>query len=99
MTTPNDADTGANAIETALLRFVSDELISDRDALDLQADDDLLGSGLVDSLGVMRLIRFIEAEWQVTVPPADVTLEHFMTVRDVTAYLATLRAGADAADG
>ena len=73
-----------------LITFVSTELLSSRKELELAPDDDLLSSGLVDSLGVTRLIRFIERRFEVTVPPADVTIENFMTVERIASYLKTL---------
>jgi len=50
-------------------------------------DQDLLGSGLLDSLGVMSLVYFLETEFGVDIPPEDVTIEHFNSVRTITAYL------------
>ncbi|MEM9593422.1 MAG: acyl carrier protein [Acidobacteriota bacterium] len=84
-------------IETTLIEFVTQQLAEGRlepGAEALGPDDDLLGSGLVDSLGVMRLIRFLEERFGVAVPPADVTIEHFMTVGTIADYLGTLLAEA-----
>lgn len=72
-----------------ILDFVRGELI-DAEHAAIDADDDLLGSGRIDSLGVMRLVDFLEREFQVAVPPADVTIEHFMTVDRIVAYLTSL---------
>ncbi len=38
----------------------------------------------------MRLVTFIESRRHVTVPPADITIEHFMTVRSIVGYLESL---------
>ena len=84
--------------EQILTDFIAAELVGQRLEGELAAEDDLLGSGLVDSLGVMRLVRFLEERWSVRVGAADVTLENFMTVRAVTDYLERLRA-AQRADG
>lgn len=81
--------------QRALLDFVSTELLTDRPEFELQADDDLLSSGLVDSLGVMRLIRFVEQHHQIKVPPADVTIEHFLSVATILTYLEALVAASD----
>lgn len=54
---------------------------------DLEVEDDLLGSGLINSLGMMKLILFIETEFHVQVPPEDMTIENFMTVGHITTYL------------
>lgn len=53
----------------------------------LDINDDLLGSGLIDSLGMMKLILFIENEFNVKVPPEDMTIENFMTVKHINEYL------------
>ena len=54
---------------------------------ELADDDDLLLSGIVDSIGVMRLVAFIEETFSVTVPPEDVTIENFSTIKDIGEYV------------
>lgn len=70
-----------------LTTFITSELLSDAGA-DIAPDDDLLLSGLIDSIGVMSLLAFIETELGVRVPPQDVTIEHFASVRAMSDYLA-----------
>jgi acyl carrier protein len=77
-----------NHIE-ALLQFVGTELVSRNTVV--QADDELLLSGLVDSLGVVRLIAHIEEQLGVKVPPEEVTLENFQTVRAIGEFLDRVR--------
>ncbi|MDH4171372.1 MAG: acyl carrier protein [Acidimicrobiia bacterium] len=54
---------------------------------DLGPDTDLLLTGLVDSLGVVRVVNWIEDEMGVEVDPVDVTLENFQTVNAMAAYI------------
>lgn len=54
-------------------------------------DDDLLLSGLVDSVGVMRLVGWVEETCAVEIPPEDVTIENFGTIASVAAYVERLR--------
>lgn len=70
----------------AIINFIQDQLIDDSD-ITLSVEDDLLGSGLIDSIGIMKLIGFIESEFEVKVPPEDMVIEHFMTVEDISNYL------------
>lgn len=67
-----------------LTRFIIDELLSGMDIGDL---DDLLLSGLVDSMGVMRLVAFIEEETGLKVPPEDIVIEHFVNIDAIIRYL------------
>ncbi len=77
------------SISDGIISFVSRELLSEQGAPSIGGGDDLLGSGLVDSIGVTRLIAHIEQSYGVAVPPGDVTIENFMTVDAITSYLGT----------
>ena len=76
-----------------LAQHITGELLglSDGAAHDLAADEDLLGGGLLDSIGVMSLVFFIEREFGVQVPPEDVTIENFQTLERIAAYVARRR--------
>ena len=76
-----------NHIEETLKQYISEQILSDRAAIDLGADDNLLTSGLIDSLGVMRLVSFIEDRFGVDVPPEDVTIENFQSISILSTYL------------
>jgi acyl carrier protein len=83
--TVTNADTLANT-KDALRRYITDDLLMGQ-SLALNDDDDLLLSGLVDSLGVVRLVTFIETEFHIVVPPEDVVLENFQTLNAMAEYL------------
>ena len=74
-------------ITAKLIRFIVSDLAMDQDLNELDQDDDLLEDSIVDSLGIMRLIAFIEEEFAFTVPSEDVVIQHFQTVRAITDYL------------
>ena len=83
--------------QEALKRYLTQDLLSDHKNLNLSVDDNLLIGGLVDSLGIMRLISFIEQNFNIRVPPEDVTIEHFRSIRVIAGYVesraTTLAAG------
>lgn len=67
-----------------LLAFVQDEIsLGD---LVLSGDTDLLLTGAVDSLGVVRITQWLQDEAGIEVDPGDVTLENFQTVDRMVAY-------------
>ena len=82
-----------SAIETALTEFIRKELLEDPD-YDLQASDELLLDGLVDSMGVMRLVDFIEAHTGLSIPTEDVIIDNFASVEAIVRYVGR-RAGGD----
>ena len=67
--------------------YITEELLFGQDDPGLGDDDNLLLSGLLDSLGIMRLVAFLEEEFSTDVPPQDVTIEHFMTISHIARYL------------
>ena len=74
-------------IQNTLIDFIAKDLLKDRPDLVLKPDDDLLSSQWVDSLGVMRIVTFLEQQYRVTIPPTDVTIENFINVATIVAYL------------
>lgn len=70
-----------------LIEYVQDKLLGGRSDVEIDAEDDLLGSGLVDSMGMMTLIAFIENKFELKVPPEDMTIENFMTIDAISNYL------------
>ena len=70
-----------------ILDFIHRNLLGGRAGTQLAPEDDLLGSGLVDSIGMMQLVAFVEEEFKLKVPPEDMTIENFMTVEAIGEYL------------
>ena len=62
--------------------FISSELMFEDSAAALSDDTPLL-SGVIDSLGLMQLISFIEEEFDVAIDDAEVTASNFRTVGDI----------------
>lgn len=55
----------------------------------IEEDQDLLLSGLLDSLSVIKLVAWLESIHDIKIPPEDVLIEHFGTLSDIVSYLAT----------
>lgn len=64
------------------------EIASDAN-LSISDDDDLLGSGIIDSMGIMKLVAFIEKEADVKIPPGEIVIENFMNLNAIDQYLKT----------
>jgi len=86
VSTPNanvDAATQP-AIRDALKSFIEEEIVI---GLTVESDTDLLLTGAVDSLGVIRITHWMEENHGVEVDPGDVTLENFQTIEKMSVYL------------
>ena len=74
------------AVKSRLRQFIQQDLLMGR-APTLADDEELLLSGLVDSLGAVRLITFIETDLGVKIPAEDVIIENFQMIDAMAAYL------------
>ncbi|MFK7808937.1 MAG: acyl carrier protein [Saprospiraceae bacterium] len=74
-------------MEQKIIQYIIDKLHGGAKDLEINPEDDLLGSGLVESMGMMRLIQFIEDEFDIKIPPQDMTIENFMTVEAMAKYV------------
>ena len=75
-----------------LMDFIENELRGSG-SRSISHEEDLLGGGHIDSMGIMRLVAFLESEFDVSVPPEDVTIEHFESARTISQYVQSSRAG------
>ncbi len=74
-------------IERDLLEFIRTEIAYDREET-LSADDQLL-DGVLDSLGMLRLVSFVEARYDVKIGDEDLLPEHFATASALADFLRT----------
>ena len=67
--------------------FIATELIDNGNSSELTFENDLLETGLIDSMGIVRLISFIEGEFGLKVPPEDMVVENFQSIEKIEEYL------------
>jgi acyl carrier protein len=72
--------------ENALTEFVRNDLLHGRKVA-LTGDADLLSAGIVDSLGILRLVAFMEQHFGVKVPDEDVVFENFQSIGAMAGYV------------
>jgi acyl carrier protein len=71
-------------ISDKVATFVSEELVLDASTID--ADSPLLEH--LDSLALLQLVAFVEEEFEVEIPDADVNRGNFETPRSIEALVA-----------
>ncbi len=60
-----------------LKEFIVNELISDPTVTDISETESLIESGILDSMGIMKMLDFIEASFSVKISDEDITPENF----------------------
>jgi methoxymalonate biosynthesis acyl carrier protein len=72
-------------------QFVLRELMAGTAVASIDHDEDLLGSGVIDSHGLMQLVTFLRDRYEVAIPDEALTPENFQTIAAIDAFVARER--------
>ncbi|MGW0737585.1 acyl carrier protein [Streptomyces sp. NPDC002851] len=71
----------------AIKEFLVEEFLPDVPAADLDEHHDLLEGGVLDSLGLLKVIAWLEDRYGVNTDEVDLEPESFQTVAAIEAFL------------
>lgn len=74
-------------IDTEVRKFLDENFILEGGAQQLGADESLTQAGVLDSMGVLELIMFIESQFGVAVPDEDTLPENLDSVARIVGYV------------
>ncbi len=64
--------------------FIKDAFLVD----EFKDDESFLASGIIDSLGVMQLVAFVESEFSIRVADVELVPQNFDSVERISAFVA-----------
>jgi acyl carrier protein len=67
----------------ALTEYIVNEVASRPPEEPVTAEFPIIEGGLVDSLGLFKVISFIEERYPVRIPPEEILFENFATINDI----------------
>lgn len=71
-----------------LKEYIREELMNGS-STELDESENLLAAGIIDSLGILRLVSFVEEKFGIEVPDEDVTIDNFQSVKAMSDYVAS----------
>ncbi|MFD9905945.1 phosphopantetheine-binding protein [Streptomyces sp. NPDC059063] len=83
-------------MKSTIKNFLLQEFLPDVQANELAADYDLLANGVIDSLGLLKLIAWVESEFAVAVDDAALDPDNFRTIDAIDAFVARASVPAEA---
>lgn len=75
-------------IERSVREFVTENFILANGEIELQNDDSFLEKGLIDSMGVLELVDFIESSYSFAISDDDLLPENLDSINRITAFVA-----------
>lgn len=72
--------------KAVLKDYIKDEFIRNPN-VQLDENEDLIGAGILDSLGILKLVAYIEDNFNIEVPDEEVVYENFHSLTAMENYL------------
>ena len=85
------------SVKDSLEKFLVAEIAAGLGKKAVDPDEDLLQQGIIDSLGLMKLIDFMERSFGIRVSDEDIVPENFQSVYCMTRLVEQQLAGSSAA--
>jgi acyl carrier protein len=75
------------SIADEIERLIVEEITMGRDIESIEHGEDLLASDILDSLGIMEMVAFLERKYAIVVADGDLVPENFQTVDSIVAFV------------
>jgi len=98
-TTTEHVTSGQAEIAARTLAWVRDNFLYMRPDWKLGQDDPLIGNGVVDSVGVIELIEFLQREFGCTVNEDEITERNLGSLGAIARFVYAKRSGNGGANG
>ena len=86
MTSQTATNETSSDLAIDMMKMIAAEVSTDP-SHEIEPTTDLLLTGLVDSLGVVMIVGWIEDRLGIEIDPSDVVLDNFQTVEQMLSYL------------
>jgi acyl carrier protein len=73
-------------------KFLLAEVASDHGKKSLLPEEDLLEQGIIDSLGIMKLVVFMEEAFGIEIADDDIVPENFQSLSSMAAFVEQMKA-------
>lgn len=79
------------SVGTEVEKFIVEEIALGTGMGSVDHDEDLLAQDIIDSLGIVELVKFLESSYGIEVGDDDLLPENFQSVNSVVAFVEARR--------
>ncbi len=76
-----------------LMKFIGKNLIPGGEGTEIDDNEPLIDRGIIDSMGLLQIMTFIEERTGVRIPDDEVTPDNFQSVASIDRMVTRLKAG------
>jgi acyl carrier protein len=72
-------------MKETIKKYIIEKIVGEE--IDFADDTSLFGEGIIDSLGQVKLISFLEKHYNITIDSGEITTENFDTINQIVALV------------
>jgi acyl carrier protein len=77
--------------QEAIRIFIANRIAKRKEHRQFRDEDDIISSGIIDSLGIMHLVGFLETTFGIRIRDDDLLPENFTSVAAIASFVARSR--------
>ncbi len=76
-------------IQSTIIDFIKENFIMGRSETTIDVEESLIESGIMDSTGVLELVEFLEATFDIQIEDEELIPENLETIQNIITFLKT----------
>ena len=70
-----------------IMEFIKNQLVREKTMKNIGRGDDLIESGVIDSLGILKLLEFLEAKFSIHIADEELIPENFESIESIESFI------------
>jgi acyl carrier protein len=70
-----------------IMEFIKNQLVGEKTPKNIGRKDDLIESGIIDSLGIQKLLAFLESRFSIRIEDEELIPENFNSVESIDSFI------------
>ena len=70
-----------------IMEFIKTQLVREKTMKNIGRGDDLIESGVIDSLGILKLLAFLEAKFSIHIADEELIPENFQSIESIESFI------------
>ncbi|HLE16993.1 MAG TPA: acyl carrier protein [Syntrophales bacterium] len=70
-----------------IMEFIKNQLVREKTMKNIGRGDDLIESGIIDSLGILKLLEFLESKFSIHIADEELIPENFHSIESIESFI------------
>ena len=70
-----------------IMEFIKNQLVREKTMKNIGRGDDLIESGVIDSLGILKLLEFLESKFSIHISDEELIPENFESIESIESFI------------